>query len=92
MDVFLWNSTIGFDPGQGPAVGEKVKMNPISFDAHHLLKLRPETQPHKEMQGVPELPLKPSLIEPVRATLNECLKPIPGITNCWVDVKYYHDP
>jgi len=67
-------------------------MNPISFDAHHLLKLRPETQPHKEMQGVPELPLKPSLIEPVRATLNECLKPIPGITNCWVDVKYYHDP
>lgn len=67
-------------------------MNPIGFDGQHLLKLRPETQPHKEMQGVPQLPLELGLIEPVWATLNEGLKPLSGITNCWVDVKYYHGP
>ena len=66
-------------------------MNPIGFDAPHLLKLRPETQPHKEMRGVPKLPPELGLIEPVRATPNERLKPIPGVTNCWIDVKYYHD-
>jgi hypothetical protein len=67
-------------------------MDPIGFDGHHLLKLRPETQPHKEMRGVPQLPLELGLIEPVWATLNEGLKPLSGITNCWVDVKYYHGP
>lgn len=66
-------------------------MDPIGFDAPHLLKLRPEAQPYKEVGVSTKLSLELGLIEPVRTTMNECLKPISGITNCRIDVKYYHD-
>jgi len=49
MNVFLRDSAISFNPGGGSSVGEKVKMDPIGFDAPHPLKLRPEAQPYKEV-------------------------------------------
>lgn len=66
-------------------------MNSVRFDGSHPLELRPEAQSHEEVGVSAELSLELSLIEPIRATPNERLKPLPGVTNCRIDVKYYHD-
>lgn len=66
-------------------------MNSVRFDGSHLFELRPEAQSHEEVGVSAELSLELGLIEPIRATPNELLETVPSVTNCWIDVKYYHD-
>lgn len=66
-------------------------MNSVRFDGSHLFELRPEAQSHEEVGVSTELSLELGLIEPVRTPPEELLKTVPSVTNCWIDVKYYHD-
>ena len=66
-------------------------MNSVRFDGPHPLELRPEAQSQEEVGVSAELSLELGLIEPIRAPLQELLKTPPSVTNCWIDVKYYHD-
>lgn len=66
-------------------------MNSVRFDGSHFFELRPETQSQEEVGVSAELSLELGLIEPVRTPLEELLKTLPSVTNCWIDVKYYHD-
>lgn len=66
-------------------------MNSVRFDGSHLFELRPEAQSHEEVGVSAELSLELGLIEPVRTPLEEFLKTPPSVTDCRIDVKYYHD-